>query len=179
MADASQPQPAPPVDAPRHPLDVRPVLARGEEPFGRIMGAVDELPEGGVLVLETPFDPVPLHRVLGGKGFAHRTRTVEAGHFSTEYWREAPAGAPGAAAETAATVQEGTGTVVLDVRGLQPPEPMERTLAVLETLPDGARLEQINERVPAFLLPLLDERGFTYAITEDERGTVTTVWRAS
>ena len=56
--------------------------------------------------------------------------------------------------------------VVLDVRGLEPPEPMIRTLAALEQLPPGSTLVQINVRVPKFLLPLLDERGFTYDIRE-------------
>jgi uncharacterized protein (DUF2249 family) len=54
--------------------------------------------------------------------------------------------------------------VTLDVRGLTPPEPLQRTLAALETLPDGATLVQVNDRVPQFLLPLLHERGFAYAI---------------
>ena len=50
----------------------------------------------------------------------------------------------------------------LDVRKMLPPEPMELTLAVIEKLPEGVSLVQINERVPQFLLPLLADRGFTY-----------------
>ena len=53
---------------------------------------------------------------------------------------------------------------VLDVRGLEPPEPMVRTLAALEALPAGEALVQVNERVPQFLLPVLTERGFDYEI---------------
>nr|PZN91562.1 MAG: hypothetical protein DIU52_03075 [bacterium] len=56
--------------------------------------------------------------------------------------------------------------VVLDVRGLEPPEPMVRTLEALERLPAGATLVQINARVPRFLLPRLEERGFTYEVRE-------------
>lgn len=66
---------------------------------------------------------------------------------------------------------------MLDVRGLAPPEPLERTLATLEDLPDGRPLLQINDRAPAFLFPLLDERGYRYRINEDERGTLTHIWR--
>jgi len=66
--------------------------------------------------------------------------------------------------------------IVLDVRGLTPPEPMERTLAALTDLPPGGRLLQINERVPVFLLPLLDERGYGYSVAEDARGTLITIW---
>ena len=49
---------------------------------------------------------------------------------------------------------------------------MLRTLAALEQLPAGGVLVQINVRVPEFLLPLLDERGFTYEIREQEPGLV-------
>jgi uncharacterized protein (DUF2249 family) len=56
--------------------------------------------------------------------------------------------------------------VILDVRDLEPPEPMVRTLAALEELPPGGTLLQINVRVPQFLLPRLEERGFTYEIRE-------------
>jgi uncharacterized protein (DUF2249 family) len=54
---------------------------------------------------------------------------------------------------------------------------MELTLAAIETLERGQRLLQINDRVPVFLLPLLDERGFRYAIEEDPRGTLVVIWR--
>jgi uncharacterized protein (DUF2249 family) len=51
-------------------------------------------------------------------------------------------------------------TVWLDVRGLQPPDPLVRTLAALDALPDGQQLIHVNERVPQLLLPMLAERGF-------------------
>ncbi|MEW6583401.1 MAG: DUF2249 domain-containing protein [Actinomycetota bacterium] len=166
---------APPAGAPRRDLDVRPVLAAGQEPFSLIMEAVETLPDGAVLALRAPFEPKPLHRVLGAKGFAHSATELAEGDWETLYWRAdgdaapaAPAAAPSAEAE-----------VVLDVRGLQPPEPMERTLAALESLPPGGTLVQINDRVPAFLLPLLDERGYGYAITQDDRGTITTIRRSA
>jgi uncharacterized protein (DUF2249 family) len=157
-------------------LDVRPVLARGEEPFRLIMGTVESLPAGGRLTLLAPFDPRPLHNVMAARGFRHEVRE-EADGFVVEYVPEgetAAAGAPAATGPADAGCRE---VVTLDVRGLTPPEPMERTLAALETLPAGACLEQLNDRIPAFLLPLLEERGFDYAIAKDARGTVTTVWR--
>ena len=57
-------------------------------------------------------------------------------------------------------------TVRLDVRGLEPPEPMVRTLAALEALPADHTLVQVNARVPRFLLPILAERGFLWEIDE-------------
>ena len=52
------------------------------------------------------------------------------------------------------------------MRGLEPPEPMHRTLAALETLPAGHTLVQLNARVPQFLLPILHERGFDFEVDE-------------
>ena len=109
---------APPSGAGRVVLDARPVLAKGHEPYRAIMDTVNGLAPGETLVLCTPFDPTPLHRVLGGLGFSRSTRELAPGDFETDYWR------PGDVAP-----------LELDVRGLQPPEPMERTLAALEDLP--------------------------------------------
>jgi hypothetical protein len=49
---------------------------------------------------------------------------------------------------------------------------MVRTLAALETLPADATLVQINVRVPEFLLPQLEQRGFTYEVREQKRDLV-------
>ena len=157
--EPAMPAKAPP-GAPRVSLDVRPVLAAGGEPFTIIMDAMKGLAPGEVLALRSPFDPTPLHRVLAGHGFSRATRADAADDWQTEYWR--PGEEP---------------PLVLDVRGLQPPEPMERTLAVLDDLPASRALLQVNDRVPAFLLPLLDERGYRYRIGEDGRGVLVTIWR--
>jgi uncharacterized protein (DUF2249 family) len=157
-------------------IDVREDLRAGKEPFSRIMAARQQVPEGGVLSLRAIFEPVPLYAVMAKQGFDHYTERL-----GDEDWRVwfYPAGTPprSAAAErqvsksssAAATPREGdlTGAwdvVVLDVRDLEPPEPMVRTLAALEQLPRGATLVQLNVRVPEFLLPRLEERGFTYDI---------------
>lgn len=160
---------AAPIGAPRTRLDVRPVLARGEEPFPSITAVLDTLPQGHVLALETPFEPTPLHKVLAQRGFAHSAVAVADDHYITEYWM------PG---ETGSHAAHGT-EITLDVRGLEPPRPMELTLDALEDLPDHVRLVQVNDRVPVFLLPHLEECGFDYAIGSDERGTVVTIWRAA
>lgn len=155
--DAGVPAPS---AAPVTEVDVRPVLAAGEEPFRMIMDAAKALPPGAVLRIRSPFDPTPLHRVLAGLGFSRSVREREAGDWESDYWRP-----------------EASEPVVLDVRGLAPPEPLERTLAALAELEPDDVLLQINDRVPAFLLPLLDERGYRYRIAEDARGTLTTIRR--
>lgn len=55
---------------------------------------------------------------------------------------------------------------VLDVRGLEPPEPLVRTFEALQHLPIGKTLLHVNVRVPRMLLPKLTERGFAYDVRE-------------
>lgn len=66
-------------------LDVRPMLAAGEEPFDAILGAARAVPTGGVLEIVAPFEPAPLYAVLGGMGFAHRTEPLEGGAFAVRF----------------------------------------------------------------------------------------------
>ncbi len=157
-------------------LDVRPDLAAGHEPFVAIMQAVDGLRDGQALVLLTPFDPKPLHTVLARRGFDRATRKRASDCFETMYWQVGTTTTPTSVADDG---ERPPIAEILDVRGLLPPEPLERTLAALERLPEGAALVQVNERVPVFLLPELDERGYTYRLAHDERGVVVTIWRGS
>lgn len=168
-----------PAGRPRRELDVRPLLAQGREPFSTIMEAVDDLALGEELALRSPFDPAPLHRVLGERGFVHNVRELGPGDFETVYRRSGDVGTARASSppDSPPAAAREDAHIVVDVRGMVPPQPLELTLAALDTLSDGQRLLQINDRVPVFLLPLLDERGFSYAIDEDERGTLVVIWR--
>ncbi|HET9918448.1 MAG TPA: DUF2249 domain-containing protein [Ktedonobacteraceae bacterium] len=68
-------------------LDVRPDLARGDEPFARIMEAAASVKSGETLVIIAPFEPVPLYGVLGAQGFAHETRQAAAGEWMVRFVR--------------------------------------------------------------------------------------------
>jgi hypothetical protein len=54
-------------------LDVRPVLAAGEEPLTMILEVAAGVSDGGTLELTAPFEPVPLYRLLSPLGFGYRT----------------------------------------------------------------------------------------------------------
>ena len=164
-------------------LDVRPILRSGGEPFSAIMAAVAKTPHDGALKLRATFKPAPLFHVLGGQGWQNWVEHGEGDDWIVWFYHAAsvaPAQGGITKAEMgAAHLQKDNpelqkrlkadGNVwYLDVRQLSPPEPMELTLSVLEKLPKGASLVQINERVPQFLLPILLERGFRYAITQNE-----------
>lgn len=146
-------------------LDVRDDLRRGAEPFSRIMQAQSEVAPGGVLRVRAIFEPVPLYHVLGKQGFTHWTERLADDDWRIWFLR-AGAQAEAAGVPIGAAVPDND-MVVLDVRGLEPPEPMVRTLEALEQLPRGKALLQINARVPQMLLPLLAERGFAYQLVSE------------
>lgn len=98
-APPAAPEPMPAVlaalpPAARVDLDVRPDLARGEEPFRRIMDTVGRLGPGQVLVLRAPFEPVPLYRVMERRGFAHWTECRAPDDWSVWFYRAATEEAP-------------------------------------------------------------------------------------
>ena len=121
---------------------------------------------------------MPLYAVLGKRGYAHWTERLAEDDWCVWFRAGAAEPATQAAPRPAAdAVPAEEGTVVLDVRGMEPPEPMVRTLAALESLPAGETLVQVNERVPQFLLPRLAELGFEYEVREPPNGPVRTFIR--
>jgi hypothetical protein len=195
-----------PLGAPVVEVDVRDDLRAGREPFSRIIAAMSTLAPSGVVHLRTTFEPVPLYSVLGKRRFLHEAQAHADDDWSVWFWRPngdrdaavatgtpaiADAGAQpggnampkpqrgGAESATDLSTTPPPNEVLLDVRGLEPPEPLVRTLAALELLPDGGTLIQINARVPQFLLPILAERGFGCEI-DDSGGdrVLVRIWRA-
>ena len=173
-----------PVELPAVELDLREDMRAGREPFSRIMAAVHALGDGRALRLRTIFEPVPLFAVLARRGFLYESRQHAPDDWSVWFWSGASrheSTVPDGSATPSASEPGDVGderTHTLDVRGLQPPEPMMRTLAALETLPEGHEVLQINVRVPQLLLPMLAERGFACAVDESQPDRVLVrIWR--
>lgn len=61
--------------------------------------------------------------------------------------------------------------VFLDNRGLEPPNPMIRTLEALEGMAPGSVLVIHNDRVPVYLLPQLLDAGASYEVDEQPDGS--------
>ncbi|UOF92053.1 DUF2249 domain-containing protein [Fodinisporobacter ferrooxydans] len=141
-------------------LDVRDILKAKLEPFQKIMETVGSLQETDILQLHTTFRPTPLLKVLGKKGYNHVVLQMDKEHFIIQFYKES----------------FDMPVFRLNNLGLEPPQPMIRTLEMLDNQKEfqegEARLEIWNERVPAFLLPELDERGFSYKIVEESEGEV-------
>jgi len=54
----------------------------------------------------------------------------------------------------------------LDLRELEPPEPMIRILTTLEALSPGGEIIALLPRNPVYFLPRLEEAGHAYQVTE-------------
>lgn len=145
-------------------VDVRDDLRNGHEPFGRIMGAARALTHDGVLRVRAIFEPAPLYGVLAKLGLSHFTERLAADDWRVWFFRDEHARAASHAATPEPPPEDDV--VVLDVRDLEPPEPMVRTFEALAAMPRGKTLVQLNVRVPQFLLPKLLEQGFVYEIRE-------------
>ena len=158
-------------------LDVRDDIKNGVEPFGTIMGAVKSLGEDQVLVLRVPFEPFPLYQVLGQRGFAHWTESRAADDWSVWFYRQAGDAEPGGGAAPVPARAREMPRAVIDVRGLEPPQPMVLVLQAIDGLGPGEHLEVIHDRRPVFLYPQLDERGLDHQTDEPEPGVVRIVIR--
>jgi uncharacterized protein (DUF2249 family) len=71
-----------------HTLDVRPLIARGEEPRAKILAVIAGLAPGESLALITPFLPSPLIEKLQADGFTARPERRSDGSWQTYFWRD-------------------------------------------------------------------------------------------
>jgi uncharacterized protein (DUF2249 family) len=71
-------------------LDVRPILARGDEPFSAIRQRLDILKLGEGLIVIAPFLPSPLIEKLGSEGFTSKFERGVDGEWIVYFWRETP-----------------------------------------------------------------------------------------
>lgn len=154
MADAS--------DGVVRELDVRPLLAAGEGPLGAILGAVRALPTGASLRLIAPFEPAPLYSKLGDAGFDHAVRRRDDGAFEITFTPRGP---------------RRSDPVLMDLRALEPPEPMQRVLEQLETLPEDGAIVALTRFRPVHLLEILGERGWLADTAEQPDGSHETIIR--
>lgn len=66
---------------------------------------------------------------------------------------------------------------IIDARWLAPPEPMELTLAALETLKPGEQIRLLIHREPSLLFQILNEWGYGFdACNSDDGGYEILIW---
>lgn len=160
-------------------LDVRPLIASGNEPLQAIMQQVKNIKPGHVLKIINTFEPTPLIAMLEKKGFETYVDVISDNHIETYFYKtEVVNAAKATPAKPVATDWEnvlhrfGNQLQKLDVRHLEMPQPMIAILEALDHLPAGLALYIYHKRIPVFLLPELAQRGFEYRVKEIEDGEV-------
>ncbi len=164
-------------------LDVRPILRDGGEPFGVIMEAVASLKPGQSLRLFASFKPVPLFGVLGARGFEPSAREIGGGDWEVLFTPQAATTAPETSSGKRTTIIVADDdwpepSIEIDNRDLDPPEPMVRTLEVLERMAPGESLAAILPREPIFLHKELETRGHSWRGSTQPDGSYRIVIRA-
>ena len=61
--------------------------------------------------------------------------------------------------------------IVVDARGMEPPEPMEKVMQTLALLRRGQSIRLLLHREPFPLYPLLAERGYRHATRMESDGS--------
>jgi hypothetical protein len=154
-------------------LDVRPALAAGEEPLGMVMKESSKVKEGDFFEVIAPFNPAPLRRVLARKGFVSYGKCIAGEEWQIVFLRDsALAAAVPVNGEVAARQWQESGICHIDVRGLDPPNPMLAIIALIETQGMTGPIIVHHEREPIFLYPELAERGWRHEIIAGEPGEV-------
>ncbi|MBI5164904.1 MAG: DUF2249 domain-containing protein [Magnetospirillum sp.] len=158
------------------PLDVRPLLAGGEDPFSALLERADKVEFGGLLVVDAPFNPAPLRRVLAARGFSSYGRRIGLGHWRVYFhldggqdWERTAES--DVSPEGAMSWREEDG-LHIDVRRLTPPQPMLAILRILDSLPAGKGLVVHHDRMPQLLIPELAERGWCIARVSEEMANI-------
>lgn len=149
-------------------LDVRPVLAKGGDPFRLIMKVAGELADDEALELIAGFEPTPLYAVMRTMGRASYTERRGA-DYHVWFYRDAslapPRPEPGDA--DGGPLQD---PVELDVSEMEPPQPMITILEKLVELGPGAQLLVQHHREPVLLYDKLELRGYKAKTTKRAEG---------
>ncbi len=161
-------------------LDVRPILQKGGSPCDLIDKAIASLKPGQNFVLLVPFEPIPLYAKLTRDGFLHRKERMADGAWRIEFEKIADtAPSTGKKRQVAGDPPTEGKEIRLDNRGLEPPEPMVRTLEAVGRLGHGDRLVMMSDRKPVHLFHELEARGFAFDCGEQpDRSFVTMIWLA-
>ncbi|MER2996746.1 DUF2249 domain-containing protein [Pontibacter populi] len=160
-------------------LDVCEDIATGNDPFLKIMKAVEEIGENNALLIINTFEPTPLIAILKKKGYSFWCEIKSVNLVHTYFWLDAETGTT--AGETIKFETGGFEDVLarfagkikrIDLRAMEMPQPMVTILGELEVLPQQEALYVVHKRVPQFLLPQLAERGFNITIKEVDHNQV-------
>ncbi|PIE88996.1 MAG: hypothetical protein CR997_13440 [Acidobacteria bacterium] len=123
-------------------LDVRPLVASGIDPFNEIMDSLSTLERNGCLLLITPFKPSPLLSLLKSRNMPVSVKQID------QSWH--------------LVILASKDSCFYDFSDLPAPEPLEKTLEVVSTLPAKSCLWVCVPKMPNLLIPHLTNRGLSH-----------------
>jgi TusA-related sulfurtransferase len=153
-------------------LDVRPIIESGNDPFALIQEKLNQLKLQQVLKIINSFEPLPLIDLLSKKGFKIRSETINQNLVNTYFLKTSLIDSTVGDIKTnvdswQSAIKKFEGNLkTIDVSALEMPLPMITIIEALDKMDTKTALLVYHKRIPVFLLPELDERGFTYIINE-------------
>jgi len=159
-------------------LDVRPQLKQKLEPFKLIMDTVKKLNKEDTFILHAIFKPTPLFGVMKVKGYVNKVEQKASDHWivtfvhkSRKHELQDSLDGLDIEEESSEKLREHSMSFELDNRGLEPPQPMIRTLKKLEEAKGGDTVTIHNDRVPMFLIEELNTLGYPYEVDNQSDGS--------
>ncbi|MEO6915595.1 MAG: DUF2249 domain-containing protein [Chitinophagaceae bacterium] len=160
-------------------LDVRTMLADGNDPLKHIQQTIKTLRQGQALKIINTFEPAPLIQLLEKQGFECYVSFVEKDLIETYFYKTTVGGN----VQLEANADDRNDWELLlkryeyklkhiDVTHLEMPLPMISILEELAKLPVETALYVHHKRIPVFLLTELKDRQFDYRIKEVRDGEV-------
>ena len=149
-------------------LDVRPELDAGRDPFNLIIKTLGNMGDDQVLHLIIVFEPVPLYTVLKMKGYEHSTEQAD-GLWHIYFYKSEKGAKADKNVETEEAASEPK-TIEIDVRGLEPPEPMVKIIELLPQVGNNTTLLVHHHREPVMLYDKLEHLGFQAAAEKIQEG---------
>lgn len=144
-------------------LDVRPFLASGQDPFLEIMNAKENLSDGQELHLIAPFKPIPLMHIFESEGYRVETSVPREGEWHVRL-------IPGK--------QNDSKVLELDLRDLEPPEPLHKALLAATALGRDETLILHTRFRPVHLFEELSQNQYDWECDQSGPGHwITHVWR--
>ncbi|MBU2494225.1 MAG: DUF2249 domain-containing protein [Bacteroidetes bacterium] len=144
-------------------LDVRPIINSGKDPFTDIMSFLKDIKDDEIFLLKNSFEPLPLYAVLGKKGYEHFTEINETVYevyfYKTVNDQNIEVNRNGSS-EIIESQNDLTNVIEIDVRDLEPPEPMVKILEAIQQVDGNSLLVVHHHREPMMLYPKLEERGY-------------------
>ncbi len=154
-------------------LDVRDMLAKGNDPLKLIQKQVKELKNGQILRIINTFEPSPLIKLLEKQGFESYVDLIEQDLVETYFYRcnssefKQEVKPERLTEDWALLLQQYENRIInIDVRHLEMPGPMISILEELHKLDPCEALYVQHKRIPIFLLSELKDRDFEYRIHE-------------